>query len=379
MSGKIVIAVGVAAQPISAVGITWTGMNWPLGFRDLGWDVWIVESLAGGRCVDPHWNNVPAPQSANVAHWNRMMSAFDFQDRSTLLIDDQAGNLPDFRDFAAGADIFLNLSGHYRSKAAEFPKAIKVYHDGDPAFSQIWTECYACDMNFAAHDRFVTVGTRWKTPTRFAPDCGIEWIPAFPPVTLSYWPFAPQETFDRFTTIAHWEGYKNVEYKEQWFCGKREEFIRMLDVPSRVSRPIELAMDVHAHEWELPPFRDKGWLFVESSGPCSTLDAYASYIRNSSAEFSVAKGGYVLSNGGWFSDRSVCYAAMGRPLVLQDTGVSALLPCGEGYHPFRTPDEAAAACERVIGDFPNQQRLARRLAEEVFNSRVVLPDLLNRL
>ncbi len=211
MSGKIVIAVGVAAQPISAVGITWTGMNWPLGFRDLGWDVWVVESLAGDRCIDSHWNKVPASESANVAHWSKMMAAFGFENRSSLLIDGAAENLADLRDFAAEADLFLNLSGHFRTKVVEFPRAVKIYHDGDPAFTQLWVESYACDMNFAGHDRFVTVGTRFDALERFAPDCGIEWIPAFPPVTLSYWPFEPQAGFDRFTTIAHWEGYKNVE------------------------------------------------------------------------------------------------------------------------------------------------------------------------
>ncbi len=379
MSGKIVIAAGIAAQPISAVGITWTGMNWPLGFRELGWDVWIVESLAGDRCVDAHWNKVPAPESANTAYWEQMIRAFGFEGRATLLIDDAADNLADLRDFAAGADLFLNLSGHYRSKAVEFPRALKVYHDGDPAFTQTWVESYHCDMNLATHDRFVSAGTRFGAPGTFAPDCGIEWIPTFPPVTLSWWPFAEQIAFDRFTTIAHWEGYKNVEWNGQWLTGKREEFQRILDVPRRVSRPIELAMDVAAHSWELDAFREAGWQFIESATVCSSLDAYANYIRQSSAEFSVAKGGYVLSNTGWFSDRSVCYAAAGRPLVIQDTGASHILPCGEGYHPFRTAEEAAAACERVIADFPAQQRAARKLAEEFFDSRVVLPKLINKL
>ncbi len=138
-------------------------------------------------------------------------------------------------------------------------------------------------------------------------------------------------------------------------------------------------MDVAAHDWELGPFREAGWQFRESSDVCSDLDAYSAYIRASSAEFTVAKGGYVLSRGGWFSDRSVCYAASGRPLVLQDTGASHLLPVGEGYHPWRTPTEAIAACERVIADFPNQQRAARRLAEEYFDSRKVLTGILDRL
>ncbi|MGC1480130.1 MAG: hypothetical protein WA771_06480 [Chthoniobacterales bacterium] len=376
---KIVVGVGIAAQPISAVGIAWTSLNWPLGFRELGWEVWVVEGLDSARCVDANWNSVPFEGSANQAHWDTMMAAFDLTDRSTLLVDDQATNLEELRAFAAEADVFLNLSGHFKSPTIEFPKAVKVYLDGDPAFSQTWVESYDCDMNFAAHDRFVTVGTNWASPDRFAPDCGIDWIPSFPPVTLRYWPFQPQESFDRFTTIAHWEGYKNSEWRGQWFTGKREEFQRFIDVPRDVPRPVELAMHVHDHRSELDPFRDAGWEFREARGVCGSLEDYQNYVATSSAEFSVAKGGYVLSCAGWFSDRSVCYAAMGRPLVLQDTGASNVLPAGEGYHPFTTPAEAVAACERVIADFPAQQMAARRLAEEHFASEVVLPKLLDRI
>ncbi len=376
---KIVIGVGIAAQPISAVGIAWTALNWPLGFRELGWEVWVVEGLDSSKCVDLEWNSVPFEGSANEAHWGTMMGAFGLEGCSTLLVDGVAANLEELRDFAAEADVFLNYSGHFKSPEVEFPKAVKVYLDGDPAFSQAWVESYDCDMNFAAHDRFVTVGTTWDSSDRFAADCGIEWVPTFPPVTLRYWPFEPLNGFGRFTTIAHWEGYKNSEWGGKWLTGKREEFQRFVDVPRSVSKPIELAMSVWDHRSELGPFREAGWELREAREVCSSLDAYAAFLRGSSAEFSVAKGGYVLSRAGWFSDRSVCYAALGRPLVLQDTGVSALLPEGAGYFPFTTPREAVAACERVVGDFANQQRAARRLAEEFFASEVVLTKLLERV
>ncbi len=376
---KIVVGVGIAAQPISAVGIAWTAMNWPLGFRELGWEVWLVEALDSAKCIDSEWNAMPFEGSANEAHWLEMMTAFGFENRSTLLVDGAAKNLEELRDFAAEADVFLNYSGHFQSPAVEFPRAVKVYLDGDPAFSQTWVESYDCDMNFAAHDRFVTVGTTWDASDRFAPDCGIEWVPTFPPVTLRYWPFQPQEEFGRFTTIAHWEGYKNAEWRGEWLTGKREEFQRFVDVPRGVSRPVELAMHVHDHRLELDPFREAGWKFREAKEVCGSLENYAHYVRESSAEFSVAKGGYVLSKAGWFSDRSVCYAAVGRPLILQDTGVSRVLPKGAGYFGFTTPREAVMACERVIEDFANQQLAARRLAETFFASEVVLPKLLDRL
>jgi hypothetical protein len=376
---KIVIGVGIACNPIASAGVIWNYLNWALGFRELGWDVWIAEGIAGEDCVDAQWQKTAAAQSANVAQWNSIVARFGFAGRATLLIDDQADDLDTFRDFCAEADLFLNLSGHFRSPAVSFPRAVKIYQDGDPAFSQIWAAGYGVDMHFEGHDRFVTAGLRFGQPGTFAPTCGIEWIPTFPPVVLSHWPFQAQEEFDRFTTVANWQGYSNSEWQGVWFTGKREEFLRFTTVPRHVSRPIEVATHVAAHEWELPAFREGGWRFVEVSSVCDTLESYGAYIHGSSAEFSIAKGGYVVSRAGWFSDRAVCYAASGKPLVAQDTGVGDLLPTGAGFHTFSTPAEAVAACERVITDFPAQQKAARALAEEYFDSRKVLTRLLDRL
>ncbi len=376
---KIVVAVGIASHPISAAGNTWNSLNWALGFRELGWDVWLVEAVAADRCIDAEWRPAPLGESANLAYWREVTTRFDFENRATLLVDGDAANLAEFRDFAAEADLFLNLSGHFQSDAVAFPRAVKIYQDGDPAFTQVWVESYGVDMHFDAHDRFVTAGLQLGRPGAFAPTCGIEWIPTFPPVVLTHWPYAPQETFDRFTSVAHWEGYKSSEWRGEWFHGKREEFQKFTDVPRHISRPVELATHVTAHEAELGPFREGGWRFVEAAPICRTLDAYGDYLRGSSAEFSVAKGGYVLSRAGWFSDRAVCYAASGKPLVAQDTGVGPVLPVGEGFHSFRTAREAAAAAERVMADFPAQQRAVRALAEEYFDSAKVIGRLLDRL
>jgi hypothetical protein len=376
---KIVVAVGIASHPISAAGNTWNSLNWALGFRELGWDLWIVEAVKSAGAIDENWKPVPFEDSANLAYWREITTRFDLAPQATLLVDGDAANLAEFRDFAAEADLFLNLSGHFQSDAVEFPRALKIYQDGDPAFTQVWVESYGVDMHFAAHDRFITAGLRLGQPDTFAPTCGIEWLPTFPPVVLKYWPAEFHDTFDRFTSVAHWEGYKASEWRGEWFNGKREEFQIFTEVPRSISGPIELATHVAVHEAELGPFREGGWRFVEAAPICATLDAYGAYLRGSSAEFSIAKGGYVLSRAGWFSDRAVCYAASGRPLVAQDTGVGDALPVGAGFHSFRTPAEAVAACERVIADFPAQQRAARALAEEYFDSAKVISRLLDRL
>ena len=46
--------------------------------------------------------------------------------------------------------------------------------------------------------------------------------------------------------------------------------------------------------------------------------------------------GYAEGRPGWFSCRSACYLAAGRPVVMQDTGFAPVLPTGEGILSFST-------------------------------------------
>ena len=93
----------------------------------------------------------------------------------------------------------------------------------------------------------------------------------------------------------------------------------------------------------------------------------------------IAKNMYVASRSGWLSDRSICYLASGRPVVAQDTGFSELYPVGEGLLAFDDPDEAAAALEEVSSDYARHSAAARALAEEHFDSSVVIRRLLGEL
>jgi hypothetical protein len=127
-----------------------------------------------------------------------------------------------------------------------------------------------------------------------------------------------------------------------------------------------------------PPERltEHGWSVVEGWAASETVESYQRFIENSRAEFSVAKHGYVASRCGWFSDRSVCYLACGRPILVQDTGLADWLPVGEGALTFSNLDEAIAGVERINGDYESHCRSARRLAETRFATDRVLPPLL---
>ena len=112
---------------------------------------------------------------------------------------------------------------------------------------------------------------------------------------------------------------------------------------------------------------------VEAAG---TPQRYGDFLRGSQAELGLPKSGYVVSRSGWFSDRSACYLASGRPVVAQDTGFSRFLPTGEGLLAFDTAQEAADALERVAADPAHHRRAARALAEEHLDARRVLGRLI---
>ena len=103
---------------------------------------------------------------------------------------------------------------------------------------------------------------------------------------------------------------------------------------------------------------------------------YRAFIHRSKAEFGVAKHTYVATRSGWFSDRTECYLASGRPALVQDTGWTAHLPSGLGLLSFSTVEEAIAGIDRINTDYARHARSAADIAREHFDARVVLPRLL---
>ena len=81
------------------------------------------------------------------------------------------------------------------------------------------------------------------------------------------------------------------------------------------------------------------------------------------------------TRSGWFSDRSVCYLAAGKPVVTQETGFSRFLPPGRGLFAFETQAEAAVALDEIDRDYAGHSRAAHDLAAEHFDSDRVLAEL----
>ncbi|MEO5575419.1 MAG: hypothetical protein ABIR67_12280, partial [Gaiellaceae bacterium] len=233
------------------------------------------------------------------------------------------------------------------------------------------------DLGFDRHDRFVTVGAALGTPACVMPTCGLTWIATPQPVVLDHWPVATVLTHDAATTVGHWRGYGSIIHNDVHYGQRAHSMRGLLGLAALSDNDFLLALGIDPGEDDdLIALERHGWTLVDPDVVAGTPSDYRSFVQGSWAEFGVAKLGYVVSRCGWFSDRSVCYLASGRPVVAQDTGFPEWLPIGEGLLAYSTTEEAAGAFEEIAIDYPRHRRAARELAEDVFASDRVLTRLL---
>jgi hypothetical protein len=260
------------------------------------------------------------------------------------------------------------------------PIPVRVYLDLDPGFNQLWQSVHTIDMRFDAHTHFVTVGQEVGRPGCSVPTLGRDWIPTLPPVVLELWPPVRGSARGAFTTVGNWRSYGPIEHAGVHYGQKAHSLRRLVELPQRSPERFELALSIHPEEHsDLALLASNGWRLVDPSRAAGTTSAYRYFIQASRAEICIVKSGYTAARCGWFSDRSACYLASGRPVVAQDTGFSSTLPTGSGLLTFTTVDDAAAAIEEIRTAYGRHCREARLLAEEHFDSDRVLGRLLERV
>jgi len=363
----------VVADPHQG-GATWAVLQYVLGFRRLGHDVVLIEPL-------PHDRTLTG--SVSTAYFDRVVTTFGLGRTATLLnplTKETVGpTYPELVGFARSADLLVNVSGMLTDPDLFGPVPVRVYLDLDPAFVQIWNDL-GTDMRFAGHTHFVTVGPRIGRPDCPVPTGGRTWIPTVPPVVLDHWPVADGIEHDALTTIANWRGYGSPTHEGVFYGQKAHSLRPLFDLPTRTREKFLLALAIHPDETrDLEALSANRWALVDPTAVAGTPTTYRRFVAGSKAEFGLAKAGYVTSKCGWFSDRSACYLASGRPVIAQDTGFSELLPTGEGLFSFRTADDVLTAIDAIHSDYPRHARAARRIAEAHFDSDLVLTRLLRSI
>ena len=377
MAKRILFSGSIAGHPLGYGGNTWAFLQWLLGFRRLGFDVYYVEERRTAECMDQSLKSVPFMESANARYFRQVIERFDLGDRAALLEAGSSAHVglsrEDIEKVAGEVDLFLNQFGAYTAVLGRVRRS--VYLDLDPGHTQIWQERYGVDMGLRGHDLYLTVGLNLGEPDCPLPTCGIRWEKTLFPIVLSEW-----QTHDppgsTFTTVANWRDYNWIEWRGVWYAQKAEAFKAVIDLPRRVSMPIEVCLSIADSDPDLPILRANGWNLTSPRDRASDPDSYRDYIQESRGEFSPVRPICSLGKSGWFSDRSGCYLAAGRPVVMEDTGLGRHVPVGLGLLTYIDVETAAQCLEAVQRDYARHAAAAREFAREHLDSDRVLARIL---
>src|SRR5262245_21154199 len=382
---RVIVAGYFVRFPIG--GYVWQALHYLLGFARLGCEALFYEDSGHyPLAFDPRSASSGEDYAFGVRRLGEVLDEFGLTGR-WVFWDVRRNEFHGLtreetqRRFA-DADVSVNLAGVNRLGEWRRPSA-RIYLDIDPAFTQIRLENGDVNLRglLAEHDLFFTFGENVGTSRSPLPTGGFEWRPSRPPVVCDLWDGGPMlpSTDAAFTTIGKWDAVdRDVE-----FCGVRYHWRKslawqkFLDLPERTGERFELAMDVERIPQDLQAVAGRGWAVRSPLSVSADPLAYRCYIQASKGEFSAAKDVNVRLRSGWFSDRSACYLAAGRPVVLEDTGFSDVLGTGRGLFAVRGLDDAVEAFSVIRADYAAHTAAARAVARESFEATRVLRPLLD--
>jgi hypothetical protein len=356
-------------------GQAWANLQYLLGLRALGHDVCYLED-----CGDATWNWEKGEWNYDpdypAAYVRACLHPFGFSDSWIYRVGSHSRGQPleSFHELCSSADLLIMRAVPVWNWRPEYDRPRRrVFIDVDPGFTQIAIANGDTGLTagIARAERRFTYAQRYGAADCVIPREGGPWRRTLPPVFLPEWPVADTEAA-YLTSVMRWRGFKEVEHGGVSYGQRDKEFPRYFHLPQRTTQKFLIAQmgikpdELTRHGWEVAPGE------VISRTPQS----YREFIQNSRGEFSVPKNGYVTMRGGWFSDRSVCYLASGRPVAIEDTGLADWLPVGEGLVTFTDPDSALRCITAVNSNYEQHRHAARRLAEAYFATDKVLPVLL---
>jgi hypothetical protein len=369
-------------------GHFWVYLQYALGLRHLGCEVYWLESISG--------RSGKLQEVEAVATFLRRMERYGFGGKAILCRDPSPAQEAGPEEFLGitraqaeavfrRADLLLNF--HYRTG----PALLSCFHrtalvDIDPGLLQFWIS--VGQLSVQPHDYYFTIGETIGTGHAGVCDSGLPWHHIRPPICLESWPYGPAPEGEVFTTVSSWWG-GGTPGEESWVTdgaglsydnNKRASFLEFVDLPRQTGQPLELALYLGDDDLDIQDRRlleAKGWRVRHSRDVAGTPGRYQAYVQGSRGEFSCAKPSCMKFQNAWVSDRTLCYLASGRPAVVQDTGPSSFLPNGEGLFRFTTISEAAEALATVNADYGRHRRAAREIAETFFDSRLIAEDILN--
>lgn len=365
-------------------GVTSQFLHYLVGLRRLGYDPWYVED-SGRWIYDPALNDLSPDPRPNLDAVVPVLERHGLGNRWIFRGHYPGGSChggteDDLARLYREADVLLNVTGSQELREEHLRIPRRIYVETDPVASQILVAQgdRATIAALEAHDTHFSYGENFGRPDCRVPLECFDWQPTRPPVLVDEWETPPRMNQGFYNTVATWRNKgKDILWQgETYYWSKDREFLKFVDLPRRSRGRFELAtrMDPETERH----FRSHGWRLRDPVNLSRDLDSYRSFIRQARGEFTVAKDQNIRLRSGWFSDRTACYLAAGRPAVIQDTGFGSVLPTGRGLFAFRTLEEILSAVDAIESDYEGHCRAARDLAWEYFSAEKVIASFLER-
>jgi hypothetical protein len=366
-------------------GMAWHHLQYVLGLARLGHDVYFLEDSDDFRwaCYDPDRGVSDSDPTYGLRFASAVFDQLGLGERwiyyDAFRAEWFGSSASRVDEICDSADLLINLSGSNPIRPWSMRTKRRMFIDTDPGFTQLRHLTDPSRRQRAAqHNLFLSFGANMGKDGCTIPDDGIDWRPTRQPIVLDLWAVTPSPAGAPFTTVMQWDNtIQSVprEHAGRPYGRKAASFERYFDLPNQIGQTFEIALG-GASQGEREQLRGGGWALRDPIAVSRTPWTYQGYIARSKAEFAVAKQAYVMTCSGWFSERSACYLASGRPVIVEDTRFSDWLPCGEGVLAFRSPEDVVACVSCLDADYETHCRRAREIAEEFFDARIVLQALI---
>ena len=387
MTRKRIVVMGfMAGCPIA--GVVWQHIHYIVGLQRLGHEVYYIEDSAR-LPYDPITFEITNDYSYALKNLARLAAQFGFDGRwafcARYLPDEPCAGLAieKVRELYRTADAILNVCGTQEMNADLARSECILYVESDPGVEQILVD--KGDPKpveyLSRHAKLFTFGENIGRAECPIPTHQFQWLPTRQPVVTDFWKTdAPPAPDALFTTIANWNtsDLKDIEWRgDKYLWSKSLEFLKFIDAPARAGEAFEIGTTIRDAE-TVARFQKSGWRLSNPDRISLEHDQYVDFIRASKGEFTVAKDQYVRLRTGWFSDRSACYLAAGRPVITQETGFTRLYGGGRGLLAFTTMEEIVEAVRTINADYAAHSRAAFAIAAEYFEATKVVASLLDR-
>ena len=377
---RIALASYMVRYPLGG-NLSWA-LQWLVGLKGLGHDVCMVE-MAGypDSCYNPVLKTSSDDCSYGTDVVQRLLDRFGLGRQWSYV--DAAGTfhgLPkeDVKEILRTCDLFIDMGAHGDWSQLVSDSCTTVFVEGEPGFTQMkMAQRVASGEVLPAYDHYYSAGANIGTSASSAPTAGLRWRHVPNVVATDLYSLTPSPEKGPFTTVMNWRSHSTIEFEGRTYGQKDVEFMKFIELPTLVPGVFELA--VSGDGVPVGELTRHGWSVRDAKDVTLSVEDYNEYILGSRGEFSVAKNVFVTTRSGWFSDRSAVYLATGRPVVLQDTGFSDHLPCGEGLFAVGSVEEAASAVGEINANYELHSKAAREVAIEHLDSRRVLKEFLGEV